>query len=170
MPGLFSCSNKKQITTTPKMDFFCTQFSQNDTIPDSLSCKAGLAMKTPDLKWKNAPKDIQSWAVIMDDIDAIPVAGHIWTHWVVYNIPADKMEIGQNNYPVGSLLGQNSSGKNEYQGPCPPSGQLHHYTFRLYALNATSGLSTSGATAAQLRESMKGKVIDSLVLTGVFQQ
>jgi Raf kinase inhibitor-like YbhB/YbcL family protein len=127
-------------------------------------------MKTPDLIWKNAPNAVQSWAIIMDDIDAIPVAGHIWNHWVVYNIPADKMAIGQNNYPTGTLMGQNSSAKNEYQGPCPPAGQLHHYTFRLFALNAASGLNSSGATAAELRNAMTGKVIDSLVLTGVFQQ
>jgi len=149
-------------------------FFDNGTIPDSFSCKAGIKQKFPNLDFHNIPENTQSMAIIMDDPDAISVVGYIWTHWLVYNIPTNTKKIGPgaNNkspLPIGVLLGKTSSGDTVYEGPCPPSGQLHRYKFRLFALNKTLPLG-QGATAKELRTAMQGAIIDSTIYTGVFKQ
>ena len=42
-------------------------------------------------KWVNPPKDTQSYALIIHDLDA-----RNWLHWAVFNIPANCDEIAEN--------------------------------------------------------------------------
>lgn len=90
--------------------------------------------QAPTLQWKNVPAGTSSFAFTMNDVDA-PVAGG-FHHWVVYNIPASVHELvghGQNPFSEGT----NSAGTIGYFGPCPPpTGQIHHYIFTVYALSA----------------------------------
>jgi Raf kinase inhibitor-like YbhB/YbcL family protein len=55
------------------------------------------------------------------------------------------------------MLGKNSFGNMHYNGPCPPKGSLHHYTFTVYALDKM--LDTSILDAPMLLKTMEDHII-----------
>ena len=67
----------------------------------------------------------------------------------------------------GAEQGVNGRGKSGYQGPCPPPGPVHHYHFKLYALDTRLNL-TADATAAKVEQAMNGHVLASAELIGTF--
>lgn len=105
-------------------------FENEDQIPKDFTCQG--TNKNPHLKWEDAPSETKSFALIVDDPDA-PTS--TWTHWLVYDIPADVAQIPQNSVPGKQVT--NDLGKEEYGGPCPPTG-THRYFFKLYALDIES--------------------------------
>jgi Raf kinase inhibitor-like YbhB/YbcL family protein len=106
-------------------------FKNNALIPVKYTCDG--ENFSPPLTWREAPENSKSFALIIEDPDA--PAG-TWTHWILYNIPADINALAENmkQLPAGTKTGLNSWSKKEYGGPCPPSGQ-HHYHIKLYALD-----------------------------------
>ncbi len=56
-----------------------------------------------------------------------------------------------------------------YNGPCPPPGKMHHYHFRLFALDAnlTPG---DNAGADAIRSAMNGHVLATAELVGTFER
>ena len=52
-------------------------------------------------------------------------------------------------------------------GPCPPPGKPHHYHFRLFALDTNLSLGAN-PDARAVRDAMKGQVIESAELVGIF--
>jgi Raf kinase inhibitor-like YbhB/YbcL family protein len=67
-----------------------------------------------------------------------------FTHWVLYDIPADIHELPENLpkdkvLPNGTKQGITDFKKFGYGGPCPPSG-THRYYFKLYALDTLLNL------------------------------
>jgi Raf kinase inhibitor-like YbhB/YbcL family protein len=106
-------------------------FAENTQIPVDYSCKGRNV--PPALRWENVPTGTASLALVVDDPDA---PGGLYLHWVVTGIPPSTTEIGEAPLPGAASVSQNSSGKPEYFGPCPPAGTgVHHYRFQLYALN-----------------------------------
>jgi Raf kinase inhibitor-like YbhB/YbcL family protein len=174
---IFACGKKGNIATNDSymkgsLNLTSSAFVELDTIPDIYSCNGGKSERFPELKWENGPNNVVSWAIIMDDPEAIPVAGSIWTHWVIYNIPGNISGLGPSTnktgtIPIGASRGKTSFGDTLYGGPCPPSGQLHHYKFRIFALNKTLNVAL-GSSAGEIRTAMDGAILDSAVLTGVF--
>lgn len=47
------------------------------------------------LEWKNAPKNTKSYALVMEDFDAIPVTGFSWIHWIAI-IPKTTTKLQEN--------------------------------------------------------------------------
>ena len=116
---------------------------------------------SPELKWRLIPAAAQSLALIMDDPDA---PSGTWTHWVIYNIPANTGGFRPGVPRDETVAGAGSQGANSwdkdnigYGGPCPPGG-THRYFFKLYALDAKLDLEP-GASKAELEAAMKGRVI-----------
>ena len=71
----------------------------------------------------------------MDDADAIPVVGHIFVHWNVFNIPSTITSINEGQKIIeGSTMGMNHFKRKDYSGPCPPKGNPHTYATSIYAL------------------------------------
>jgi hypothetical protein len=70
----------------------------------------------------------------MTDPDA-PIGTFI--HWLVYSIAKDTTRIDRNRLPAAARQVTNGFGREQYGGPCPPSG-THRYYFRLYALDTDS--------------------------------
>lgn len=116
---------------------------------------------SPQLTWKNAPKETKSLAIVAVDPD-VPAKfddankdGKIiaedfprqnFYHWVLLNIPAKITDIheGRGKDPsfATPLINDYAGGKNTlqfagYDGPCPPwnDARLHHYHFTVYALD-----------------------------------
>jgi Raf kinase inhibitor-like YbhB/YbcL family protein len=117
----------------------------------------------PPLKIEGVPAKAKSLALIMDDPDA-PMGTFV--HWVVFNLPVDTKTIEEGKLPVGAQLGMNSLHQNSYVSPSPPPGKVHHYHFKLYALDQQLNLS-AGIKKAELEKAMQGHIIEQATLTGL---
>ncbi|HEU5154945.1 MAG TPA: YbhB/YbcL family Raf kinase inhibitor-like protein [Gemmatimonadales bacterium] len=147
-------------------------FSNQGTIPPQYTCEGKNV--NPQLAWSGVPKEARSLALIVDDPDAPdPTAPKtIWTHWVLYNLPAKEGELPAEakatDLPPGTLEGTNDWKRTGYGGPCPPIGR-HRYYFRLFALNLV--LPDLGRpTRAKLLASMEGHVVVSYELMGTYEK
>jgi Raf kinase inhibitor-like YbhB/YbcL family protein len=136
-------------------------FKNGGQIPLIYSCKGKNI--NPPLQISETPTNTKSLALILEDPDA-PIG--TFDHWVVYNIPPETKLITEGQQIPKALYGQNSVGKGEYTGPCPPRG-THRYIFTIYAID-TVLTNDPGLTKKQLKESMKMHIIDESSLTGVF--
>jgi Raf kinase inhibitor-like YbhB/YbcL family protein len=97
-------------------------------IPMHYTCDAEDA--EPVLAWTGVPDGTQELALELEDTDA---PGGTFTHWLVWGIDPAQTSLEDTN---GVSQGRNDFGGTDYQGPCPPRGQTHHYVFRLLALHA----------------------------------
>lgn len=139
-------------------------FKDGETIPPKYTCEGENV--NPFLELRGVPAGTKSLALVVDDPDA--TSGGIWDHWVVWNINPGIQYIEEDTVPQGAVEGKNSFGANRYGGPCPPRYvSPHHYRFKAYALDRTLDLPADSGREA-LEEEMKGRVIDSATLTGIF--
>lgn len=104
-----------------------SSFSNYGAIPAKYSCDGTGA--SPSLHVGNIPANTKSLALIVHDPDAPRDGG--FTHWIVWNIDP-KGDIPENF--KGAVQGLNDAHKSGYIPMCPPGG-LHHYHFRVYALD-----------------------------------
>ena len=138
-------------------------FKHNELIPKKYTCD-GKDINPP-LLIENIPSGAKSLALIVDDPDA-PVG--TWVHWVVWNINPDTREIKEDSVPKGAQQGVNDFRKNDYGGPCPPSG-THRYFFKLYALDTMLNLS-SKTKKGDLEGAMKGHILEKAELVGLYRR
>ncbi|UCB44227.1 MAG: YbhB/YbcL family Raf kinase inhibitor-like protein [Dehalococcoidales bacterium] len=150
------------------MTLLSTAFSEGENIPIRYSCDGEDI--SPQLTWDNVPAGTQSFVLIMDDPDA---PGGVFTHWVLFNLPADARQLPEavpteQELDNGARHGINDFGEISYGGPCPPFGQSHRYQFTLYSLDTTLDL-PAGASKQQVINAMQGHILDSVTLTGLYQ-
>ncbi len=132
---------------------------------------------SPPLAWEGAPEGTQSFVLICDDPDALRVAGRVWNHWMIWNIPAHIHQLPENvektDAPAsvpGARQGMNSWPRLGYYGPMPPPGSgPHHYHFRLYALDTVLDL-PARAGRADLEKAMKGHILAEAETIGVYER
>jgi Raf kinase inhibitor-like YbhB/YbcL family protein len=127
--------------------------------------------RSPSLSWSNVPQNTKTFALVVQDPDA---PGGTFIHWVAYNIPAQvnslPASVSQSTeIPGGGTNGINGFDHVGYNGPCPPSGKLHHYHFRLYALDSAIDPGDK-ADAEAIQSAMKGHVLATAELVGTFQR
>ncbi|MBN1345117.1 MAG: YbhB/YbcL family Raf kinase inhibitor-like protein [Phycisphaerae bacterium] len=130
---------------------------------------------SPPLRWSDLPPGAKQLALIVDDPDA-PRA-EPWVHWVIYNISAETNHLPegvdktkQPAAPAGALQGKNSWRKIGYGGPMPPPGHgVHHYHFKLYALDAPMDLKP-GLTRDGLLKAIRGHILAQGELIGTYQR
>jgi Raf kinase inhibitor-like YbhB/YbcL family protein len=127
--------------------------------------------RSPDLAWSESPATTRSFALVMDDPDA---PRGVWVHWVLFNLPADAVELAAGvprspELPSGARQGVNDSGDVGYTGPCPPRGRPHRYFIRLYALDCALNL-PPGINRSDLDGSMAGHILDEVTLMGTYQR
>ena len=144
-------------------------FEPQGTIPEKYTCDGDDV--SPPLLWTKPPKGTKSFALISDDPDA-PVG--TWVHWVVYNIPAGSLGLEEGIQkdeilPDGTRQGTTDFKRAGYGGPCPPPGPAHHYSFKLYALNAMLDL-PSGVNKADLLIAANDHILAQAELTGLYQR
>jgi len=138
-------------------------FDHGEFIPKKYTCQGENI--NPELVIEDVPMGAKSLVLIIDDPDA-PMG--TWDHWVVWNIPPNVTIIGEDSVPPDAVVGKNSWGKNEYGGPCPPSG-IHRYFFKLYALDIELDLEPS-ATKSEVEQAMRGHVLAEAVLMGKYSK
>jgi Raf kinase inhibitor-like YbhB/YbcL family protein len=135
-------------------------FVNNGKIPARYTCY-GERIQIP-IKIFDAPKDAKSLALIVDDLDA---PNGDFVHWVIWNIDP-KTSVIENNNLSDAIEGYTSLGKPGWVAPCPPSG-VHHYNFKLYALDIILSIPKSSAKA-DLVHAMNGHIIDNTILVGLY--
>jgi len=139
-----------------------SDFAHGQPIPKEL-VDAGTS---PALSWDGVPEGTTSFALIVDDPDAPLING--FTHWVVYDIPADARGLAA-AADSGYTAGVNDYGTGAYLPPGPPAGHgEHYYYFHLYAIGGDEPL-PAGLTAAQLREAIDERVLAQARIVGVYQ-
>jgi Raf kinase inhibitor-like YbhB/YbcL family protein len=122
---------------------------------------------SPALSWTGAPPGTKEFALICDDPDA--PRPQPWVHWVIYGIPADRTSLGEASKGVG-VDGANSWPREGYGGPMPPPGHgVHHYHFKVYALDAPLHLEP-GATKEMLLKAMESHIIGRGELVGTYER
>ncbi|MGM0399076.1 MAG: YbhB/YbcL family Raf kinase inhibitor-like protein [Halobacteriota archaeon] len=114
-------------------------FDEGGPIPDRHTCSG--ADVSPRLVFEGIPLAAETLAIVVDDPDA---PGGTFTHWMLWNVGADRTEIPEAVEPteiVGALddatQGKNGFGSIGFRGPCPPEDDdPHTYRFRAYALDS----------------------------------
>ncbi|HYK08059.1 MAG TPA: YbhB/YbcL family Raf kinase inhibitor-like protein [Candidatus Eisenbacteria bacterium] len=150
---------QEYITLKHMIRLSSSAFIDNGLIPSVYTCD-GMAVNPP-LEIADVPGNTQSLALIVEDPDA---PGGTFTHWVVYNIPANTTTIPEKGVPANAMQGLSSTGETEYVAPCPPTG-THRYIFTLYALDGTVNL-PDGADKAEVLDAIKNHIVDKTTLMG----
>lgn len=137
-------------------------------LPDIYTCKG--ASESPELSWENVPKGTKSLVLIVDDPDA---PNGVFTHWLLYNIPAtiSRIDRAQSNLKVlanGAQQGDTSTGSRGYYPPCPPIGPAHRYIFSLYALDYEVGMPT--ADREGIGWAMSGHILGQATVITTFKR
>lgn len=154
---------EKKSLCLEKMKITSPAFENNQMIPQKYTRDGGNI--NPPLEITDTPKETKSLTLIVDDPDA---PGGDWVHWLVWNINPETKIISENESPKGAIQGINDSGRQNYDGPCPPSG-IHHYQFKTYALNSILNLS-SNSSKKDLEKAMEGHILDKDMLIGLYKR
>jgi len=138
-------------------------FGDGEPIPEVYTCDGSDV--SPELVIEGLPVGTQSLVLIVDDPDA-PIG--TWDHWVEFDIPAEpgSYVVERDSGPVG-LQAVNSWNLPGYGGPCPPQGEEHRYVFTVYAVDGLLDL-PAGVDSKVVYETMEGRVIDSVQLSGLY--
>lgn len=135
-------------------------FGDGDLIPPRFTCDGeGVS---PPLEFAGVPAGTAELALLVEDPDA-PAGPFV--HWVLWGIDPQRSSLSAGEVPAGAGVGGNDFGRQGYGPPCPPAGRRHRYVFTLFALSEPLALA-GGASAAELRQAIAGRVLASGVLTG----
>ena len=137
-----------------------TAFVEGGKIPSKYTCDGEDI--NPPLEIEEIPVGAESLVLIVDDPDA-PMG--TWDHWIVWNIPI-VTKINEDSVP--GIQGKNSWERNDYGGPCPPSG-THRYFFKLYALDTTLDIDYN-STKKEVEKVMDGHIISHTQLVGLYSR
>ena len=147
-----------------------TAFAPGSRVPARHTCEGDDV--SPPLAWSGVPAAAKSLVLLCDDPDA--PAG-TWHHWAVFDIPANQNGLAE-NLAKSAHVGQIRQAINDfrrpgYGGPCPPPGHgIHHYHFRLMALNlAPLGL-RDGARCVEVEKAARGHVVAEAELIGTYSR
>jgi Raf kinase inhibitor-like YbhB/YbcL family protein len=176
--GADRSSAMTQEAGTPQFRVTSTTFQNDGPIPASMVFNGTLGSvciggnMSPELSWTPAVPWTKSYAVVTYDVTAN------FTHWGIYNIPADVTELPENAGVATATYPQitDDAGNVGYAGPCPPPGivpnGIHHYLFTVYALDTMLNLPQfppgTPAPAETLFRAMIGHVIETATITGLF--
>jgi len=150
--------------TLAKLSLTSSAFQPDQPIPAEFTCDG--ANQPPALAWGEPPAGTKSFALVVDDPDA---PSGTFRHWGAYDIPgsARAMAAGQT---LGALA-TNDFGKEGYGGPCPPPGHgIHHYHFKLYALDVDRLGLQPRAKVAQVEDAAKSHAIGRGELIGTYER
>lgn len=143
-------------------------FESQQSIPTRFTCDGENI--SPPLNWSGAPTGVKSFVLLLEDPDA---PSGLFTHWVLFNIPAIAQSLpeavpAKDELSDGSRHGRTSWRRNEYGGPCPPSG-VHRYFFTLYAMDTVLNL-PAGASKNQVLDALEGHTLAKAELVGKYSR
>jgi len=127
---------------------------------------------SPPLAWTDPPVGTAELVLVVSDPDA---PSGTWYHWSLYGLVPNVRSLAEGLPKTETVAdtkaaqGLNSAGEVGYYPPSPPSGKVHHYIFRLYALRSASGLAPR-ATPAEVEKAVGERVLAQAQLTGTYQR
>ena len=137
-------------------------FAAGAPIPKRFAHPPEGAGGSPDVSWGALPDGTKEVVLLVEDPDA-PTA-QPFVHWFVYGMDPKGPPFAR------AKLGKNDFGEDGWGGPDPPKGSgVHHYRFRVLALDAVT-TSPGGATFARLLPSLKGHVLAEGRLVGTYER
>lgn len=130
------------------------------------------------LKFVDYPGETKTFAIVMEDKDAIPVTGFSWLHWSVANLKVDELPENASMYGEGFVQGTNSWSsallpdaltREEAArfGGCAPPDRPHSYEIHVFALDCEVPLQ-NGFYVNELYKAMRGHVLAAYTLTGCY--
>ena len=143
-------------------------FGNGQPIPKRFSCSGDDV--SPPLTFSGVPRQAKSLALIVEDPDA---PGGLFTHWVLYNLATDLIVLapGASDQPLPgpAMTADNSAHHANYHGMCPPPGDgVHHYHFKLFALDER--LPSNLKNRAAVRKAMQGHVVAQAEIVGTYRR
>lgn len=125
---------------------------------------------------KDAPEGTKSFAVVLEDKDAITASGFVWIHWLIANLERTSVAENESQTATDYVQGANSwasvLGKFEldeasaYGGMAPPNC-LHRYELIVYALDSKLDLKP-GFRFNDLHFAMQGHILAQAVVMGTY--
>lgn len=150
--------------TLARLTLTSSAFKDGQPIPTEFSCDGG--NKSPAVQWGEPPAGTKSFALVIDDPDA---PSGTFRHWGMYDIPPSTRSI-----PAGGRAGtevDNDGGKPGYTGPCPPKGNgVHHYHFKLFALETGKLGLGPGAKVADVENEAQKHAIAQGEIIGTYER
>jgi Raf kinase inhibitor-like YbhB/YbcL family protein len=151
-------------------------FAQGHHIPKKYSGQ-GVDVSPP-LAWSGVPDGTKEFVLICDDPDA--PTSEPWVHWVLYKSPVATRRLPEGiprksrlKDPPGALQGKNSwidADNIGYRGPMPPPNHgVHHYYFKLYAIEANMSVEPS-MCKKNILEEIGAHVLAEAVLMGTYER
>jgi hypothetical protein len=167
-PGMLTEAARPQPTrssasnaTAEQLQLVSSAFSDNGPIPQKYTCDG--EEKSPPLVIIGAPEAVETFALIVTDIDG---PGNNFVHWTIWNIDSSVRAIPEGAVPQGGVEGQTGLGGSGYVPPCPRGG-VHRYAFELYALDTIFELDPS-ARKTELLNELEGHILAQVKLTGTY--
>jgi len=124
----------------------------------------------------NAPEGTVSFAVFLEDRDAVPPTGFSWIHWTIANLKRTEVKENESgkstdfiegvNSDCSKLVGKSREEATGYTGFGPPD-TIHEYELRVYALDTELDLEP-GFYLNELFKAMRGHVIGHATLYGKY--
>lgn len=145
-------------------------FSDGDPIPARFT-RDGENVSPP-LKWTGVPEGTRSLALAVQDPDA---PRGTFGHWAVFNIAPDVEQLpeaeGGKPGPGPLTQAKNDFGNAYYDGPEPPVGHgVHHYHFRLAALDVPSLDIPGQAGVKHIWQEAQRHAIEETELVGTYER
>lgn len=141
-------------------------FAEGSTIPRKYTGDGENV--SPPLEWSGAPKGTRSFALICEDPDA---PSGTFRHWAVANIPGDRTGISESGQRQQQDCARNDFGHASYDGPAPPRGHgLHHYHFKVAALDVARIDVSPDQSASDLWQSVKPHILAATETIGTYQR
>ena len=125
---------------------------------------------SPPLEWRDPPPETKSFALVVEDPD---VPKSTFRHWAVYDMPPNAIDLPEHvDHGARQFReGMNDFGSMAYDGPQPPAGHgVHHYHFRLAALDVEKLDVPRKATAQDVLRAMRKHTLGEAELIGTFEQ
>ncbi|TJV43897.1 MAG: YbhB/YbcL family Raf kinase inhibitor-like protein [Mesorhizobium sp.] len=127
---------------------------------------------SPPLKWAGVPAETKSLVLVVQDPDA---PSGMFGHWAVFNISPATRELpeAESGKPGPQALRQatNDFGNAYYDGPQPPVGHgVHHYHFRLAALDTPSLAIPASAGVERIWQEAQKHALQQAELVGTYER
>ncbi len=123
-----------------------------------------------------APQGTQSFAVVLEDKDAVTASGFVWTHWLIADLTRTAVAENESATATDFVQGANSwasvLGKlgieeaSRYGGMTPPNCR-HRYELIVYALDTKLNL-PKGFRFNDLHFAMQGHILASASVMGTY--
>lgn len=136
----------------------------------------GMPSRSIPFEIHNPPVGTQSFAVVLDDKDAITASGFVWIHWLIANLTRHSVlendSISATDYLQGanswaSVLGEFSIAEASAYGGMAPPNCKHRYDLTVYALDTTLTLK-QGFRFNELHYAMQGHILAQASITGTY--